>query len=112
MRIRRGGTIKKSKVQAEKALTEYEQYKLNAVQEYEKTQNALALSKQKLISANLAVEQAAEAYRIRKNRYEEGLEKTSDLLQSENLKLQKKLEYLKAIFEFNFTQSYLQFLKK
>lgn len=106
------GNLKKSKVLAEKATTEYEQYKLNAALEFEKTKDALELSKNKLKTANLAVEQATEAYRIRKNRYEEGLEKTSDLLQSETLKLQKNLEYLKVIFEFNFTQSYLQFLKK
>lgn len=106
------GNLKKSKVLAEKASTEYEQYKLNAALEFEKTKDALELSKSKLKTANLAVEQATEAYRIRKNRYEGGLEKTSDLLQSEGLKLQKNLEYLKAIFEFNFTQSYLQFLKK
>lgn len=106
------GNIKKNKVMAEKAFTEYEQYKLNAALEFDKTRNALELSESKLKTASLAVEQATEAYRIRKNRYEEGLEKTSDLLQSENLKLQKNLEYLKAIFEFNFTQSYLQFLKK
>lgn len=106
------GNIKKNKVMAEKASTEYEQYKLNAALEFQKTLDALELSKSKLNTASLALEQATEAYRIRKNRYEEGLEKTSDLLLSESLKLQKNLEYLKAIFEFNFTQSYLQFLKK
>ncbi len=106
------GNIKKSKVLAEKASTEYEQYKLNAALEFHKTQDALELTKSKLKTAELAVKQANEAYRIRKNRYEEGLEKTSDLLQSESLNLQKNLEYLKVIFEFNFTQSYLQFLKK
>ena len=106
------GSIKRSKVMAEKAHTEFEQYKLNAALEYEKTNDALALSMQKLRTANLALEQAEEAYRIRKNRYAEGLEKTSDLLISESVKLQKNLEYLKAIFEFNFTKAYLQFLKK
>ena len=41
---------------------------------------------------NLAVEQSKEALRIRTNRFEQGLEKTSDLLISETKYLQKQLE--------------------
>ena len=62
--------------------------------------------------SKLAFEQSQEAYRIRSNRFTQGLEKTTDLLQSETLQSQKELEYLQAVFEYNFAQEYLQFLTK
>jgi hypothetical protein len=40
----------------------------------------------------------------------QGLEKTTDLLQSETLQYQKELEFLQAVFEYNYTKDYLQFL--
>jgi outer membrane protein TolC len=60
----------------------------------------------------LALEQSQEAYRIRQNRFAQGLEKTTDLLQSETQMIQKELEQLQAVFEYNFTKQYLQFLTK
>jgi outer membrane protein TolC len=62
--------------------------------------------------AQLNVEQATVAYRIRQNRFEQGLEKTTDVLISETQKIQKELEYQQAVFEYNFTKEYLTFLSK
>ena len=50
--------------------------------------------------------------RIRTNRFKEGLEKTSDLLQSETQYSQKQLEHYQTIFEYNYALAYLQFLTK
>jgi len=61
---------------------------------------------------NLALEQSKEALRIRTNRYKQGLEKTSDLLISETKYLQKQLEYLQTVFNYNFTKAYVNFLTK
>jgi outer membrane protein TolC len=52
-----------------------------------------------------------EALTIRKNRFNQGLEKTADLLQAETVFLQKQMEYLQAIFEYNFTISQLKFIQ-
>jgi hypothetical protein len=60
----------------------------------------------------LAWNQSKEAYKIRKNRFVQGLEKTNDLMMSETLMYQKELEYLQTIFEYNFTKKYLEFLTK
>ena len=60
----------------------------------------------------LAVEQASEAYKIRKDRFGEGLEKTTDLLMAENQLLQEEIGLLQAVFEFEITQAYLAFLTK
>ena len=53
-----------------------------------------------------------EAYKIKKDRFEQGLEKTNDLLYAETQMLQKELEHLQSVFEYNYTVQYLQFLTK
>jgi outer membrane protein TolC len=58
----------------------------------------------------LAVSQAAEALRIVQNRYQQGLVATNDILQSQTLLSQQKLNQAQAFFQFNTTQAYLQFL--
>jgi hypothetical protein len=40
------------------------------------------------------------------------LEKTSDLLISETQYMQKQLEYLQTVFNYNFTKAYVAFLTK
>lgn len=60
----------------------------------------------------LAWEQTQEAYRIRKNRFEQGLEKSADLLVAETKMSQKELEYQQAIFAYNSALEYFKFLKK
>ena len=66
----------------------------------------------KLNLTQLALEQSKESLRIRTDRFEEGLEKTSDLLAAETQYAQKQLEYYQTIFEYNYAQAYLQFLTK
>ena len=104
------GKNQKAKAELEKAQTESTQYKAQSQLELNKTNRQLADAENKVNLSKLALEQAQEAYRIRENRFKEGLEKTTDLLNSETLQLQKELEYLQAVFEYNFTQKYLEFL--
>ena len=104
------GKNQKAKAELEKAQTESTQYKAQSQLELNKTNRQLADAENKVNLSKLALEQAQEAYRIRENRFKEGLEKTTDLLNSETLQLKKELEYLQAVFEYNFTQKYLEFL--
>lgn len=103
----------------QKALADYQraeaaasQYKAQSQLELNKTSRQLNDAGQKVSLAKLALEQSQEAYRIRNNRFKQGLEKTTDLLGSETQMFQKELEYLQAVFEYNFTQQYLTFLTK
>ena len=66
----------------------------------------------KLKLTKLALDQSGESMRIRTNRFKQGLEKTSDLLLVETQYSQKQLEYYQTIFEYNYAQSYLNFLTK
>lgn len=103
-----------AKYQAElnKAQTEVAQYTKQSQLEFNKASRQVSDADNKVNLAKLSLEQSKEAYRIRKNRYEQGLEKASDLLMSETTMSQKDLEYQQAIFEYNVSQAYYQFLKQ
>jgi outer membrane protein TolC len=59
---------------------------------------------------NIGVAQAAEAFRIMHNRYQQGLVSTNDLLQAQTLLSQQKLNLAQAVFRVNTTTAYLKFL--
>ena len=104
------GKYQKAKADYDKAQTESQQYKAQSQLELNKTNRQLLDAENKVNLSKLALEQSQEAYRIRENRFKEGLEKTTDLLNSETLQFQKELEYLQAVYEYNFTKKYLEFL--
>ena len=109
---KRFGKAQKSKAEYEKSNLEYNQYVSKSNLELNKIKLQLYDAKSKLELTDLAVQQSKESLRIRKNRFKEGLEKTSDLLMAETQYLQKQLAYYQTIFEYNFTNAYLEFLTK
>lgn len=86
--------------------TQQSELELKAV--YRQIQNAAT----KVELTESAWLQSQEAYRIRKNRYDQGLEKSADLLTAETLTAQKELEYYQAIYEYNIAIATYEFLKK
>ena len=109
---KRIGKIQKSRAELDKAEIGLEQYKNQSNLDYNMAKRQLKDAENKLILTNLASEQSKEALRIRTNRFEQGLEKTSDLLISETQYMQKQLEYLQTVFNYNFTKAYVEFLTK
>ena len=107
---RRFGKTKQSLAEHRKSQLEYDQYVAKNRIEFAKAERELENAKNKLELTKLAVEQAGEALRIRQNRFEEGLERTSDLLNSETMYAQKRLEYLQSIYTYNYALAYLDFL--
>lgn len=106
------GKTEKAKADFQKAEVEADQYKKQSQLELSKTVRQLKDAENKVNLSKLALEQSQEAFRIRENRFKQGLEKTTDLLLSETQMAQKELEHLQAVFEYNFTKSYVQFLTK
>jgi outer membrane protein TolC len=94
--------LQQAKITFDKAKTKELQYKAKSELEINKFSRQLLDAKEKVSFAQLNVEQATEAYRIRQNRFEQGLEKTTDVLISETQRIQKELEYQQAIFDYNF----------
>ncbi|WP_396176612.1 TolC family protein, partial [Flavobacterium sp.] len=87
------GKLEKSKVEFQKAEVETEQYKKQSQLELNKASRQLIDAENKVNVTKLAFEQTEESYRIRQNRFTQGLEKTSDLLLTETQMAQKELEY-------------------
>ena len=106
------GKMEKNKAEFQKAAIETQQYKSQSQLELNKANRQLKDAENKVNLEKLALEQSQEAYRIRSNRFQQGLEKTTDLLQTETQMFKKELDYLQAVFEYSFTQEYLQFLTK
>ena len=104
------GKLQETKAKAERAKLEYEQYVDDKQNNIKRVLRALSLAENKISRNKLAKEQAVESLRIIKNRYDEGLEKTADLLQAQSLAAQKRLAYLQAVYEYNYNLLYYQLL--
>jgi len=109
---KRFGKAQKSRAAFEKSKLQYEQYVSQSQLELNKAKRLFIDAENKLQLSKLAMEQSQESLRIRTNRFEEGLERTSDLLMAETQFAQKQLEYYQTIFEYNYAQAYLHFLTK
>ena len=93
--------ISKYKADLAKSETEVAQYQKQSTLELTKAYRQVADADHKVKLSKQAWEQTAEAYRIRKNRYEQGLEKASDVLNAETLMSKKELEYHQSVLEYN-----------
>lgn len=109
---KRFGKLHKSKAQFNKSMWELEKYKSESQLEINKTKRLVEDAKNNIRLAEMGLEQSKEVFRIRKNRFEEGLEKSSDLLLAETLFAQKQLAYYDAVFNYNYALAYLKFLTK
>lgn len=103
-------SIQKSKIALEKAELHLEKYKHQSQLELSKTQRGLIEQEQAILNNELAVEQAREALRITSNRYDQGLEKTAELLKDQTLLLEKQLALKQAYYNYNLSLSQLVFL--
>ncbi|MEO9964241.1 MAG: TolC family protein [Reichenbachiella sp.] len=65
--------------------------------ELDRTKSNLILAKKQVELAALAVKQAEETYRVRADRFEEGLERTSDVLFAESDLLAKRINHLQSM---------------
>lgn len=109
---KRFGKAQKSKAEFEKSKLELEQYKAQSQVELNRAKRMLQDAKNNLELTALALEQSEESLRIRTNRFQQGLEKTTDLLISETQFAQKQLEYYSTIYQHNYAMAYVQFLTK
>lgn len=103
--------IAKYKADLAKSETEVAQYQKQSTLELTKAYRQVNDADHKVKLSKQAWEQTAEAYRIRKNRYEQGLEKASDVLNAETLMSKKELEYHQSVLEYNTALEYYKFLK-
>lgn len=104
--------IKQSKISFEKSQTEMQLYIEKNQLELQKLKRDLTSNQAKIQLAKTAKEQAGESLRIFENRYTQGLEKTSDLLVSQATDLEKQVNYLEAVKDYNLSVIQIEFLTK
>ncbi|UZH54941.1 TolC family protein [Salinimicrobium tongyeongense] len=107
---KRFGKTQQSKAEYKQAALELEQHVQQSQLELNRAVRALEDAENKLQLTSLALEQSKESLRIRNNRYEQGLEKTTDLLGAETQFSEKQLEYYQTVYEYNYAVAYLEFL--
>jgi outer membrane protein TolC len=107
---RRLAKNQKMKAQLQQAQLEAQDYKASSQVELEKAKRNLEEAESQISRNALSLEQAEEAYSIIKNRFEEGLERTTDLLNAETQLANQELLYNQSVFEFNLAQLKVQFL--
>ncbi|TRX66575.1 TolC family protein [Carboxylicivirga sp. M1479] len=95
------GKYNQSKANYNKAMVSYQDYVAKENMELSKASRAIAVAESQLLSYNMAAEEALESLRIRSNRYDQGLEKTSELLMSETKAEESLLKQLNAIYTYN-----------
>jgi outer membrane protein TolC len=103
----------------EKSRAEYNHSGLELEQYISQSQMELSVANRKVLDAYNTVNnkrngflQSKEAYRIRSDRFAQGLEKANDLLQSETQSSMKELEYYQSIYEYTLSKLNLEFLSK
>lgn len=104
------GGVQKASAQLEYAKIEYTEYLEKNKLELNKAKRNKALALEHIKISELSKEQASESFRIIKNRYSQGLEKTMDLLYAENLASNRKLDYLQSLYKYQIAISYLELL--
>ena len=102
--------LQEEKASLEEVQLEASKYRSQSYLELEKARRQFEIAEQQLQRNRISLEQAEKAYKIRKDRFGEGLERTTDLLQAEQQQSNKRLAYSRSIYEFNYAQLYVQFL--
>lgn len=100
----------KAQLQVEKAQLAYDQKFSQSQVELKMAQRSLQRAESQIELSEALVAQAIEQLRIKRNRYSEGLEKTTDLLNSETDLAQKQFKRVKALLDYNIAAARINFL--
>ena len=94
-------TIQKARIELEQAELSYQKALNHSQLELNQAKRNAKLAFQQLETVKLARKQAQEAYRIRSDRYAEGMTSTTDLLASETKMMEQELAYLNTLYQYH-----------
>lgn len=106
------GKVQKAKAQYLQAQYKEEAYLNQSENELRAAERQADDAKNQFALAQLALEHAREVYRIRENRFKEGLEKTTDLLLAETQYVEKELALEQAAFNAELANQFIFFLTR
>lgn len=102
--------IRQGKIGIQKAETELTVYIEKNNLQLQKAKREVSTNLLKIELAEAAKNEAGESLRILRNRYEQGLEKVSDLLISQASQLENEVKYFEAIKNYNLNLIQIEFL--
>lgn len=108
--LSKAGKITQARAERKKAEVAYQSQVAKNKMKISQARRSVEQAKKQINYAEATVEQAAEDLRIRTDRYDQGMEKTADLLRSESQLLQAKLQRLNALYEYNRSLAMLELL--
>jgi len=94
----KAGKVMQSKAELNRVNTALVQKREEQKLEIRKAERTLQQAQKQLQLAKASIEQSGEDFRIRSDRYEQGLEKTSDLLAAEAGLLRSRMQRLQALY--------------
>ena len=95
------GQAQQAEAELQRAEIALQQQSLQNEVEIKSTRRDIEAARERIDQARRAVEQAEESLRIRSDRYGEGMARTTDLLQAEATLAERRLAYLKALYDHN-----------
>ncbi|MBO6585524.1 MAG: TolC family protein [Gracilimonas sp.] len=104
------GKVMQSQAELKKAKVAYQSQSQKTRMEIKQARRSVKQAQKQFAFAEASVEQAAEDLRIRSDRYEQGMEKTSDLLSAEARYSQAQLQRLNAVYQHNISMATLELL--
>ncbi|ABC45102.1 outer membrane efflux family protein, putative [Salinibacter ruber DSM 13855] len=104
------GRAQEAEAQQQRAEIALEQQALENDVEITSARRDLRAAQERIDQARTAVAQAEESLRIRSDRYAEGMARTTDLLQAEATLAERRLAYLRALYQHNITVYRLELL--
>jgi outer membrane protein TolC len=104
------GKVQKARAELKIAELDLADYQSKSGMEIQAAKRNLKVAFDRIEMNKLAKEQAEEAFRIRTNRYKQGLEKTIDVLQSESMAMMKNLDYINSLYQYHVAVFHLELL--
>ena len=105
------GAIRMAGAQVQEERARMQQYEARQRVELRQARRQRDLAGRQLPIARLNVEQAEEAYRLRRNRQEEGMALTTDLLQAEAALSEARLRQLQTLYQYHIAGARLDLLQ-
>jgi outer membrane protein TolC len=102
--------VQKAKAELKIAELDLADYLSKSNMEIKSAKRNIKVAFDRIETSKLAREQAEEAFRIRTNRYKQGLEKTIDVLQAESISLAKNLDYINSLYQYHVAVFQLELL--
>lgn len=104
------GKVMEARANQRKSQAMYDSHRTQMSNQLNQAQRMLRHAELQLALTEETIEQSAEDVRIRTNRFAEGMERTTDLLQAETALMEAQLRYFMAIYQYNLSLASIEMI--